>query len=333
MSEDHVRTSAYFTFRGDPRALRERMPPTLSFLARKLGALDTGMSAPRPGIAAADLAVTPAELEAVLAWGRGTEATGRTLLRSVYVEDHHERSDLDGQGIVELVKPIRVEAPPIRNLAAAYALTWTCARCDRVRAQQVADLEVDLEEAAEAVPGFPGHPDVLFTQGRSLLVGARWRPLLARNGVETRPLSGTRAYLQAIAPERVALEVNRPPLQPGERCPGCGVTAVDRTSTVEGDPPATDEAGLWVSRERPLSIAAPAGMGAPLAVSTRPIDELVEIHAEPAHRPGERVAPELAEALLGARGWNVPFVSEALLAALWDAGATGLQFRPVVQVR
>jgi hypothetical protein len=174
---------------------------------------------------------------------------------------------------------------------------------------------------------------VLFTRGRELLVAARWKPLLQTHSVTIRSVSGTDAYLQIIAPEAVVLEADRPPLVRGDRCPGCGEAAVHRVEILEGDPPNTDQTGLWVSREQPLSIAPAAASLPSIAVSTRPIDERTEIHPRPVHRVGERVPAERAEEVLAVRGWNVSFISEGLLAALWDGGATGLEFRPVVQVR
>src|SRR5262249_26133033 len=190
---------------------------------------------PEPS-ATAEVDLTPAELEATLAWGRTTDADGRTVLQSAFIEDHYDRADLEGRSLVELVEPLRVEAPPVRNLQTAYELSWTCTRCDRVRVRQVGDLDVDFEEAAEEVPDFPGHPEVLFTPERALLVAARWQPLLKGHSVLTRPLLGTTRYVQAVVPEVVALETDRPPFEAGEACPGCGVRSITRVVLIEGDP-------------------------------------------------------------------------------------------------
>ncbi|HSP19704.1 MAG TPA: hypothetical protein VLQ79_09325 [Myxococcaceae bacterium] len=327
-----VRTSAYLRFRGSAEALRERLPPSLSSLGRALRTEAGGAGAAGDVTSAAEVELAPAALDRALAWGRTVAADGRTLLRSAYVEDHHERAELEGMGLVELVRPIRAEAPPVRNLAAAYALTWACDHCDRVRARQVGDLRVDLDEAAEALPGFRGHPEVLFTRGRELLVAARWQRLLRARSVDSRPLSGNRAYVQVLVPETVALRTDQPPLEAGETCPGCGVTAIHRVAIVEGDPPLTDATGLWVSRERALSIHTPPTVAGALVASTRRIGELVTIHPERMHGAGDPVPAELAEGILAQRGSSVFFVSEPLLAALWDGGATGLEFRPVVRV-
>jgi hypothetical protein len=321
------------SFRGDAARVRERMPPSLSRFARSLTNRRPGKIRSSSLSSDVELEVTPAELEAALVFGRETEDDGRTFLRSAIIDDRYERADLDGLGIVELVKPFKVEAPPILNLASAYVLTWSCTRCDRVSARQVGDLEVGLQEAAETVPGFRGHPDVLFTPGgRMLLVASRWQPLLSRYSVETRPLVGTRAFVQVVSPETVALRTDRAPLSRDETCPDCRNTSVSRVGIVEGNPPFTDEAGLWVSRELPLSIEAPRADLPAIAVSTRRVDELLVVHPDDVHEPGQRVPPERVEAMLEVQGWNVSFVSETLFGALWDEGATGLAFRPVVRL-
>ena len=234
--------------------------------------------------------------------------------------------------MAELLKPIRVEAPPIRNLDSAYEITWACSRCDRVRARQVGDLDVDFEEAAENVPGFRGHPELLFTPGRELLIAARWRSLLDVHGVETRRLFRRRKYIQVLMPEEVVLHNDRPPLQPDEEiCPGCGHAAVYRVALVEGEGPSPDDCDLSVTREGPVSIVPPAATLPPLAASTERIEELVEIQNCAVHQVGDPVPAELAEGLLGEQGWAIHFISESLLAALWDADVTGLAFRPTVR--
>ena len=329
VNEDGVRTSVYFHFREPAAALREQMPPALSFLAGRLSDQRPGKFIPLHPTAAAEVEVTPGELETTLAWGRTTDADGRTRLKSAFIEDHYGREDLDGQKLVELVKPIRVEAPPVRNVGTAYQLAWTCSRCDRVRARQVGDLDVDFEAASD-VPGFRGHPQLLFTPGRELLIARQWKPLLEAHGVAARPLLGTTAYLQVVAPEAVVLRPERPPLAPGDRCPGCGTVTIDRLGVIEGDSPTTDATGLRITREQPLTIVPPAADLPALSLSTHPIDDLVEIHPRPEHRIGEPVPAGRAKELLDRRGWNVAFISEPLLAALWDGGATGLEYRPVV---
>jgi len=332
VSEDRVRTSAYFQFREPAAALRERMPPSLSFLAGKLSDRRPGKFIPRSPTATAEVEVTPGELEDALTWGRTTDAKGRTLMKSAFIEDHYGREDLDGQKLVELAKPIRVEAPPVRNLETAYRLTWECSRCDRVRARQVGDLDVDFEAALD-VPGFRHHPELLFTPGRELLVARKWQPLLKAHRVATRPLLGTTNYVQLVVPEAVLLQAERPPLVPGDRCPGCGEMTIDRIELIEGDPPAIDSTGLRVTREQPLTIVPPEADLPALSMSTRPIDDLVDIHPRPEHRVGEGVPADRAKELLDRRGWNVAFISEPLLASLWDEGATGLEYRPVVRDR
>jgi hypothetical protein len=331
VSEENVRTSAYLSFRMDAATLRQRVPPGLSFLRDRLSDRRSRWRVQPDRDATAEVDLTPAELEATLAWGRTPDGDGRTILQSAFVEDHYDRADLEGRSLVELVEPLRVEAPPVRNLQTAYELSWTCTRCDRVTVRQVGDLDVDFDEAAEEVPDFRGHPEVLFTPERALLIAARWQPVLKQHSVLTRPLLGTTLYVQAVVPEVVALETDRTPLESGDACPGCGVRSITRVVLLEGDPPRTDAAGLRVTRDRPLSILAAKAELPPISASTRPIDDLVEIHPDPEHRVGDRAPPDRARELLDARGHDVLFISEPLLAALWDGGATGLEYRPVVR--
>jgi hypothetical protein len=196
------------------------------------------------------------------------------------------------------------------------------------RANQVA-ISTSISRKLEAVPGFRGYPGWCSPPGarsrRRAVEAAAEGPLVA-----TRPLLGASAYLQVVAPEAVVLHADRPPLAPGDTCPGCGVTSIGRVAILEGDRPRPTRPASARGRGRSPSPRQAADLPA-LSVSTQPIDDLWRFTL--ARSTGRVSGFRRRARSCSVREGGTSLHPEALLAALWDGGATGLEFRPVVRTR
>ena len=312
-------------FRGAPLGLRERFPPDLAFVARQLRSMDGPEVPPSERISTARVQVTPAQAEGILAWGRVRTVDGRTLLASASFEERWRARELAGAGMVELVRAPGQEAPLVLGRDRSHVARWACSHCDRLRWDQVGPLELALEEPAEVELVHRARPELLVTDAGELVVSPRLRPLLEAHGLSTRPVVGTRSWVQVEVDRSVTLAF-APPLEAhGPACRGCG-----REPLVRDDGPELVE-GVRILRHRPWRVAGPLPPAAALAASDERIGYSGAVSREPVHPVGGPLELDLHPGLFSAQGTPVLVASAALACALADAGASGVEVRPVLR--
>lgn len=230
-----MKCDLYLVCRPTLRHLAPYVPPEFSFLLSAL------KDEPERSYAAGHSNgmvrnLDPALVDPLIEWGR-QEWRGATLIDAVRIYEVYEPEDLVDSPVVELFKAPGAPTRYISNFDGAIQHFWACEYCTRFTTRQVKDLNVR-----------PGRgPEVQWTWQAHLIVAARVRELLAAAGVATRPLLKNSAYFQALPVDRIEMRADLHPLQPGERCPGCGEQTVHRTDWVEGPIP-NNTRGLAVRR-------------------------------------------------------------------------------------
>lgn len=310
-------------FRGSPLTLRTSFPPELAFIARQLRSLDGPEVAPSERISTAYVRVTQEQAESLLTWGRVRTVDGRTLLASATFEERWRAHELAPGGVVELARAATVDAPVVLARGRSHVARWACSYCDRLRWEQVGPLELSLDEPADVELLHHARPELLLTSGGELVTSSRLRPVFEGEGLRTRPVLGTRAWLQVEVEDSVPL-ASLPPLEAqGTACRGCGGAAV-----VRADGPAISE-GVCVLRPRPWTLGAALPPRACLAWSEQRLGFRGALHDGPVHAMGLPLDLDLHPGLFAAQGTPVLLASAALARALADAEAGGLEARPV----
>ena len=310
-------------FRGSSLVLRRSFPPELAFLARQLRSLDGPEVPPTERICTAHVRVAPEQAEGIVAWGRMRGVDGRTLLASATFDERWTARELADTAVVELARAPAVDAPAVVGRSQSHLARWACSHCDRLRLDQVGPLEPVLDEPADVELLHRARPELLLTAGGELIASSRLRHLLEAQGLATRPLVGTRSWLQVLVEARARL-VAVPPLEArGPACVGCGQAPLVRA---EGGELA---AGVLVLRRPRWTVARPLPPGVALAWSEQRIGFTGAVHAGPAHPMGAPLDLALHPGLFAAQGAPVLLASPALACALADAQAGGLEVRPV----
>lgn len=310
-------------FRGSPLGLRTSFPPELAFLARQLRSLDGPEVAPSERISTAYVRVTPEQAETLLAWGRLRTVDGRTLLASATFEERWRAHEFAPDGVVELVRASNVDAPVVLARGRSHLARWACSYCDRLRWEQVGALELSLDEAADVELVHRARPELLLTSGGELVVSSRLRPVIEGQGLRTRSVLGSRAWVQVEIESAVPL-ARLPPLEVhGTVCRSCG-----GESLVRADGPALS-GGVCVLRARPWTLGAPLPPRVCLARSGQRLGFRGTMHDGPVHAMGLPLDLDLHPGLFAAQGTPVLLASVALARALADAEAGGLELRPV----
>ena len=310
-------------FRGSPLALRNSFPPELAFIARQLRSLDGPEVAPSERISTAYVQVSPEQAESLLAWGRMRSVDGRTLLASATFEDRWHAHELAPGGVVELVRAAALDAPVVLARGRSHLARWACSYCDRIRSEQVGSLELALDEPADVELAYRARPELLLTSAGELVVSSRLRKVFEGQGLETRPVLGTRAWLQVGIEASVPL-ASLPPLEThGAACRGCRDEPL-----VRADGPVIRE-GVCVLRTRPWTLGAPLPPGVALAWSEPRLGFRGSVHEGPVHAMGLPLDLDLHPGLFAAQGSPVVLASTTLARALADAQAGGLEVRPV----
>jgi hypothetical protein len=313
-------------FRGAPLGLRGRFPPELAFVARQLRSLDGPAVPPNERTSTAHVQATPEQAEAILAWGRMRGVDGRMLLDSARFEERWTAHELAAAPAVELVRPPSLDAPPVVGRSRSHLVRWACSHCDRLRWEQIGDLELALDEPADVELLHRARPELLLTHAGELVVASRLRPVVERHGLSTRPLSGTRSWVQVGVGTAATLAAVHPLEVQGEPCPGCGLQPLGRSDTpnvreVRGD--------VRILRTVPWKLSQLLLPGVSLGWSEERIGFTGSVRDRPAHAMGAPLDLDLHPGLLGEQGAPVLFASTALACALADAQASGLVVRPV----
>ncbi|HZJ56032.1 MAG TPA: hypothetical protein VFD38_17955 [Myxococcaceae bacterium] len=311
-------------FRGAPLGLRERFPPGLAFLGRQLRSLDGPEVPPSERISTAYVQVTPDQAEDILAWGRMRSVDGRTLLASATFEERWRAHELAPGAVVELTRATTVDAPAVLARGRSHLARWACSHCDRVRWEQVGSLELSLDEPGDVELLHRARPELQLTSAGELVVSSRLRPVFEGIGLRTRPVLGSRAWLQVEVEASVALAA-LPPLEAhGPVCRGCRCEPL-----VRADGP-TISNGVCVLRARPWTLGTSVPPGVALAWSEQRLDFRGAVHDGPVHAMGLPLDLDLHPGLFAAQGTPVLLASAALARALADAQAGGLEARPVL---
>jgi hypothetical protein len=310
-------------FRGTPLALRNSFPPELAFISRQLRSLDGPEVPPSERISTAYVQVTPEQAESLLSWGRMRTVDGRTLLASATFEERWRPSELAPGGVVELARAAVVDAPVVLARGRSHLARWACSYCDRVRSDQVGSLELALDEPADVELLNRARPELLLTSAGELVVSSRLRKVFEEQGLEARPVLGTRAWLQVGIEETLPL-ASVPPLEAhGATCRGCRGEPLVRADgpVISGE--------VCVLRTRPWTLGARLPPGVALAWSEQRLGFRGAVHDEPVHAMGLPLDLDLHPGLFAAQGSPVLLGSTTLARALADAGAGGLEVRPV----
>jgi len=313
-------------FRGAPLGLRDRLPSELAFLGRQLRSLDGPALAPSERTSSAHVQVTPEQAEAILAWGRVRGVDGRTLLVGARFEERWTARELAGAPAVELARPASLDAPVVVGRSRSHQARWACSHCDRIRWDQVGDLELALEEPAEVELLHRARPELLLTQAGELVVAARLRHVLERHGLRTRPVSGTRSWVQVVLETAARIAPVAPLEVQANACPGCGLQPLGRSDAARTLDPT---GALRVLRTVPWRLSLPLRPGVSLGWSEERIGFSGSVRDRPAHAMGAPLDLDLHPGLFAAQGAPVLFASIALACALADVEAGGLEVRPV----
>ncbi|MGZ6028315.1 MAG: hypothetical protein ACXWK5_02755 [Myxococcaceae bacterium] len=310
-------------FRGSSLVLRRSFPPELAFLARQLRSLDGPEVPPAERICTAHVRVTPEQADGIVTWGRMRGVDGRTLLASATFDERWTSRELLDAAVVELVRAPAVEAPAVVGRSQSHLARWSCSHCDRLRLDQVGPLEPVLDEPAEVELLHRARPELLLTDAGELIASSRLRAVFEAQGLETRPLVGTRSFHQIQVVARARL-VTVPPLEThGPVCSGCGLAPLVRA---EGGGLSD---GVLVLRRPHWTVARPLPPGVALAWSEQRIGFAAAVHGGPVHPMGAPVDLALHPGLFAAQGAHILLASPALACALSDAQAGGLEVRPV----
>ena len=310
-------------FRGSALVLRRSFPPELAFLARQLRSLDGPEVPPTERICTAHVRVSPEQAEGIVAWGRMRGVDGRTLLASATFDERWTARELSDAAMVELARAPAVDAPAVVGRSQSHLARWTCSHCDRLRLDQVGPLEPVLDEPPDVELLHRARPEVLLSDGGELLVSSRLRPLVEAHGVATRPVLGTRSWVQVVVEARARLVAVAPLEARGPACVGCGLASLVRA---EGRELA---AGVLVLRRPRWTVARPLPPGVALSWSEQRIGFTGAVHGGPTHPMGAPLDLALHPGLFAAQGAPVLLASPALACALADAQAGGLEVRPI----
>ena len=307
---DGMRLSVSMTFRGRPAEVRSALPADLGFLGPHVRRVR--------GTTRARLEIPPEQADRIVRWA-GTSTPEGTLGSAIRFDERFEASDLDGQQVTELTRPLDGEMPEVVNAPDAYLGRWTCSHCDRVKLDQRRPLAVVWTEPPR---------DLELTASGELLARSELEPILAASGVQTRGLKGTDGVKQVVVPRGVDLDLTSFPLSIGRKCPGCGRATIERTSDAVGSFEESHGSGLWVSREFSLSLRRRILGGAAIAASAEPIDWNGLVTDESRHTPGAEFDLN-TETAWTSQGSAVILAGAALLRHLLAQGARTISFRPV----
>ncbi len=303
-----VRLILSIAFRGTPAAVKSALSADLAFLAPHIHSVR--------GTTRAQVEPTPEQSARIVAWGR-TRVDGGTLAQAIRLDEHFERSDLEGQTLVELTLPLSGEMPQVIHAEKAYVGRWTCPHCDRVELGQRSALAIEWTEPPR---------DLELTASGELLVRQELEEVFRQAGIETRPVQGRDQVRQVMVGRTADLDPSRFPLSLGRTCPGCGRATIDRSADVVGSFQDSQGSGLWVSRVFPLTIGPKGLAGASVAAFREPLEWNGLVTEEARHVPGELFDMSVETA------WTSPgirpvFVRAELLRHLFDRGATQIPFR------
>jgi hypothetical protein len=310
-------------FRGAPLGLRDRFPPELAFLARQLRSLDGPEVPPHERISTAYVELSPEQAEAVVAWGRMRGIDGRTLLASATYEERWRAHELAGVAAVELGRAPAVGPPLVLGRSRSHLARWACSHCDRIRWEQVGPLELALDEPADVELLHRARPELLLTEVGELVVSSRLRPVLEAHGLATRPVLGTRSWVQ-VEVQATARLASVPPLEGvGRPCRGCAERRLRRS---EGPEAPND---VRIVRTVSWSLVDPLPPEVSLAWSEQRVGFAGAVQEGPVHPMGAPIDLELHPGLVAEQGGPVLLASAQLACALADAHAGGLDIRPV----
>ena len=310
-------------FRGAPLGLRDRFPSELAFIARQLRSLDGPEVPPNDRISTAYVRLTPEQAELVVAWGRVRGVDGRTLLASATYEERWRPHELAGAAAVELARAPAVGPPLVIGRSRSHLAHWACSYCDRLRAEQVGPLELALDEPADVELVHRARPELLISQAGELVVSSRLRPVLERYGLATRPVVGTRSWLQ-VEVQTMARLASVPPIESvGRPCRGC---AEQRLVRKEGPEERND---VRIVRTASWTLVEPLPSGVSLAWSEQRLGFSGVVNDAPVHPMGAPIDLDLHPGLFGEQGAPVLLASAEFAIALADARAGGLEVLPV----
>jgi len=295
----------------------------MAFLARQLRSLDGPEVPPNERISTAYVRLTPEQAEAVVAWGRIRGVDGRTLLASATFEERWKAHELVGAAAVELGRAPAVAPPLVLGRSRSHLAHWACSHCDRLRWEQVGPLELALDEPADVELLHRARPEVLISGAGELVVSSRLRPVLERFGLVTRPVVGTRSWLQVDVQAMVRLASVPPMVSVGRPCRGC---AEQRFGRREGPEERND---VRIVRTTCWTLVEPVPSGVSLAWSEQRLGFSGVVHDGPVHPMGAPIDLDLHPGLFGEQGAPVLLASAELACALADAHAGGLEVLPV----
>ncbi len=308
-----METQVALQFHGLAAEIAPLLPAELAFLSEMLQD-HTPWNA--PGWSDCMPVLSPAQAERLIDWGRQKRG-GKSILRAARFYERYEPADLDGQDIVEVYYPENTGGA-IRNARQALSIVWACPICDRVRANQVGDLQVTLPKGLDAV----------FTDISQWVVAPWVRNILGEYGITFRPLKGGRDFAQALVTQTCALATDVFPVQVyGNACPGCGRRNINRSDWVEGAMSDWEYPDIAIAREHPLSIRSACSEDMGLARADVGFGATPG-YAQPGHVAGAEVKnPAYRTPYYGYR--PAYFAGAELVRRLLANGIKGLAFRPV----
>jgi len=297
------------------------LPSQFKFLEYAL-TQSQSMSAPR-AIMASDTEPRASVLldrelgEALVAWGRQIR-NDATIIAGVNIHPIYESQDIEGSELVEICLPYYLDASRVLNPKAALKVVWACNYCDRVQAQQTANLSV------ERTDNFAAH----LTYNNEWIVPSSYTQLLKQFGLQTRPLENTKDSVQVLIDQSVSIDESYPPIIPyGNPCPGCGLRSLRRNRGVEGNPLDPTFPGMVIYTDTPVTIKA---LDVSELVFARSVERLhnPRISNVPLHNAGDLI--DYHHISLHYYDASPIFVAKtALVHKLLESGATGLAFRPL----
>jgi len=316
-----LKFSVQMRFRGQAAEIAAILPNEFKFLESALTEAEAADEASVMLAAYSDCrasAIVEREVgEALVTWGRQTR-NGATILAGIDIVHVYEPKDLGSSEVVEFCLPHYLDKSRVLNVPAALRVGWACDYCDRVNAEQTADLAVDV-----------AHNYALnLTYNNEWIAPTPFAPFFEHYGLTTRPVANFEDRVQLVIDRTFSLQTAQSPLMSyGTACPGCRRTSLKRQRGIEGHPLDPGYPGIVMYTDSLVTIKPLDAAAITLARSVERLHN-PRVGSKPLHKTGEPI--NYAHISLHYYDAEPIFLAKTeLVQQLLDSGANGFAFRPV----
>jgi hypothetical protein len=256
------------------------------------------------------------DIEQIVAWAR-TEIAGESIVECLIIKDFYDFSELTDLEIVELRfsdKDLNADY----DEGAIYDYISDCSTCARKAKIQTRDCGLNLKPKS----------DIICTFRDTIIVSDAARDVLARFGIQFRPITNRQAHSQVVTPTGYELAPAEYPTNASLICPECQrfqvLLRIDLLEGEEGWPYSTPK--LSIKREQPVTIKRRAGGWEAIACDTPRMGRFTKDKNSPSDPDPAFVATK--DQRIG-NPVSPVFLRADVAAALDAAGIKGLKYLPV----